>query len=208
MLEACRMVGRPLRLYHAGSGESFGDTKGIPANENTPLRPRSPYGVAKASAFFLVDNYREAYSLYACTGILFNHESPLRPERFVTQKIVSGAKRIAAGANEVVRLGRLDICRDWGWAPEYVEAMWRMLQQAEPRDYVIATGKSYSLEQFAAEAFGALGLDWRRYVEQSDEFIRPADIAYSGADPTKAAEELGWSAQLKMPDVVRAMISG
>lgn len=206
MLEACRMVGHPLRLYHAGSSEAFGDTNGMAANEGTPLRPRSPYGVAKASAFWLVDNYREAYSIHACTGILFNHESPLRPHRFVTQKIVSTAKRIAAGSDEILRLGRLDICRDWGWAPEYVDAMWRMLQQPEPKDYVIATGQSHSLENFVAETFGLLGLDWRKHVQQSEEFVRPTDITYSVADPSKATRDLGWSAQFKMADVVRAML--
>jgi GDPmannose 4,6-dehydratase len=139
MLEAARMADKQIRLYHAGSSECFGDTDGKAADESTPFNPRSPYAVAKASAFWLVNNYREAYDLYACTGILFNHESPLRPAHFVTQKIVAAAKRIAAGSDEVLTLGRMDIARDWGWAPEYVEAMWRMLQQEHPDDFVIAT---------------------------------------------------------------------
>lgn len=133
MLEACRLLDKKVRLYNAGSSECFGDTCGVPATESTPFHPRSPYAVAKASAFWLVDNYREAYDLFACTGILFNHESPLRPERFVTQKIISTAKRIANGSNEKLQLGRMDIARDWGWAPEYVEAMWLMLQEEKAR---------------------------------------------------------------------------
>ncbi len=206
MLEACRMVGRPVRSYHAGSSECFGDTKGAAANERTPFHPRSPYAVAKTSAYWLVDNYREAYSLHACTGILFNHESPLRPGRFVTQKIVSAAKRIAAGSKERLRLGRLDVARDWGWAPEYVEAMWLMLQQPVPADYVIATGQTNTLQEFVALAFDTLGLDWREHVEQVEEFIRPNDITISRADPRRAARELNWTARFKMEDVVRGMI--
>ncbi len=172
LLEACRMVDHPVRLYHAGSSECFGDTGGEPANETTPFHPRSPYAVAKASAYWLVNNYREAYGLWACTGILFNHESPLRPERFVTQKIVSTAKRIAQGSGETLELGRIDIARDWGWAPEYVDAMWRMLQQPEPLDFVIATGETHTLQDFVAEAFRVLGLDWRAHVRRNEQFLR------------------------------------
>lgn len=208
ILEACRMVDRPVRLYHAGSSECFGDTNGEPANEHTPFHPRSPYGVAKASAFWLIDNYREAYRLFACTGILFNHESPLRPTRFVTQKIISTAKRIASGSNEILRLGRLDIARDWGWAPEYVEAMWRMLQQPNPQDFVIATGETHTLEDFVAQSFSVLGLDWRDHVEQAEEFFRPTDLLISRADPAKAKHKLGWQAQFKMPDIVLGMLDG
>ena len=205
VLEACRMVERPVRLYHAGSSECFGDTGGAPADETTPFRPRSPYAVAKASAFWLVDNYREAYGLYACTGILFNHESPLRPTRFVTQKIVQAARRIAAGAGEKLYLGRLDIARDWGWAPEYVEAMWTILQQEKPEDFVIATGETHTLEEFVAHAFSVKGLNWRDHVEQRQEFMRPTDILVSRADPSKARRVLAWVADKKMPDVVEAM---
>ena len=207
MLEACRMASRKIRLYHAGSSECFGDTLGAPANELTPFRPRSPYAVAKSSAFWLVDNYREAYSLHACTGILFNHESPLRPTRFVTQKIVSAAKRIAEGSRERLSLGRLDIARDWGWAPEYVHAMWLMLQCDEPADYVIATGSTHTLEEFVSTAFHALGLEWRNHVDQTSDLMRPTDISISRADPSKAERELGWRARSTMPEVVRGMLA-
>ena len=158
MLEACRMFDKAIRLYHAGSSECFGDTQGQSANEETPFSPRSPYAVAKASAFWLVNNYREAYGLFACTGMLFNHESPPRPSRFVTQKIVQGAKRIANGSDEKLRLGRLDINRDWGWAPEYVDAMWRMLQLDKPEDFVLATGISHTVIQFVQFAFEEFGI--------------------------------------------------
>src|SRR3989338_58452 len=162
LLEAIRFTGRAVRFYNAGSSECFGNTEGMPAHENTPFRPCSPYGVAKAAAFWEVANYRDAYHLYACTGILFNHESPLRPARFVTKKIISAACRIAAGSPEKLRLGNLDIEMDWGWAPEYVGAMWQMLQQPEPSDFVIATGKSSKLSDFIEEAFSCVGLGWKR----------------------------------------------
>jgi GDP-mannose 4,6-dehydratase len=164
LLEAIRFIGAPIRLYNAGSSECFGETGEAGADENTPFRPRSPYAVAKAAAFWEVANYREAYGLFACSGILFNHESPLRPERFVTQKIVTAACRIAEGSTEKLTLGNMAIRRDWGWAPEYVEAMSLMLQQEQPEDYVIATGESCSLEEFVAIAFAAVGLDWRDWV--------------------------------------------
>ena len=207
LLEACRMSNRPVRLYSAGSSECFGNTMGTPANERTPFGPRSPYAVGKASAYWLVDNYREAYNLYACTGILFNHESPLRPDRFVTQKIVSTAKRIAAGSTEKLVVGRLDVARDWGWAPEYVEAMWLMLQQAAPRDYVIATGETHSLEEFVSEVFSAVSLDWRAHVTQDRKLFRPTDLQVSRADPSEAARSLGWQAKFRMREVVRGMLS-
>lgn len=206
MLESCRMFDKPIRLYHAGSSECFGDTQGKPANENTPFSPRSPYAVAKASAYWLVNNYREAYKLYACTGIMFNHESPLRPERFVTQKIISAAKRIAAGSSEKLSLGRIDIARDWGWAPEYVEAMWLMLQQEQPEDLVIATGQSNTLEDFVRLSFAALGMDWRDYVLQDKSLIRPTDLSISAADPSKARSKIGWHARTLMPEIVERMI--
>ncbi|MDP3539332.1 MAG: GDP-mannose 4,6-dehydratase [Azonexus sp.] len=206
MLESCRMLDKDVRLYHAGSSECFGDTQGLPANETTPFSPRSPYAVAKSSAYWLVNNYREAYKLYACTGILFNHESPLRPERFVTKKIASTAKRIAAGSNEKLRLGRIDIARDWGWAPEYVEAMWLMLQQSQPLDFVIATGSTYTLEEFVQMAFSAVKLNWREYVQQDVTLFRPTDLAISVADPSKARNLLGWSAKTLLPQVVERMM--
>jgi GDPmannose 4,6-dehydratase len=208
MLEVLRLRRRDTRLYHAGSSECFGDTGGVPADENTPFQPRSPYAVAKASAHWLVANYRESYGLYASTGILFNHESPLRPRRFVTQKIVQGAKRIAAGSTDRLVLGRLDIRRDWGWAPEYVDAMWRMLQQESPRDLVIATGQTHSLEDFVDAAFALHGLDWHNHVDISQEFFRPTDIAYSGANPSLACNTIGWAAKNFMPQVVAMMNAG
>lgn len=206
LLEAIRFVGSPIKLYNAGSSECFGETANLPADETTPFRPRSPYAVAKAAAFWETANYREAYNLFACSGILFNHESPLRPERFVTQKIVAGACRIAAGKQDSLHLGNLSIQRDWGWAPEYVKAMWLMLQQDKPDDFVIATGHTYSLEQFAEQAFSAVWLDWRKHVVSDASMLRPTDIMVGKADPSKAKRQLGWEANLVMPDVVRLMV--
>jgi len=205
MLEVMRLRHRRTRLYHAGSSECFGDTGGVHATERTPFRPRSPYAVAKSSAHWLVANYREAYGLHASTGILFNHESPLRPRRFVTQKIIHGAARIAAGSGERLVLGRLDIHRDWGWAPDYVDAMWRMLQCDDPGDVLIATGETNSLEQFVATAFEVHGLDWRDHVDVSRELYRPADIDFSAGDPSLAAQKLGWAAGAGMREVVARM---
>ena len=206
LLEAMRFLGKPMRLYSAGSGECFGDTDGARATEGTPFRPRSPYAVAKATAHWLVANYREAYGLHASTGILFNHESPLRSRRFVTRKIVAAACTIARGGRERLTLGNLEIHRDWGWAPEYVEAMWLMLQQPRADDYVIATGQGHSLAQFADAAFTHLGLEWRDHTDSSPGLFRPADIAYSCGDAGKAAATLGWRPQWAMPHVVRGMI--
>lgn len=207
MLEACRMFDKEIRFYHAGSSECFGDTQGHLANEKTPFNPRSPYAVAKASAFWLVNNYREAYGLFACTGLLFNHESPLRPTRFVTQKIIHAAKRISQGSSEKLFLGRLDISRDWGWAPEYVGAMWRMLQLDTPEDFVIATGETHTLEQFVIHAFSALDLHWLDYVVQDESLFRPADLLVSGADASRARQKLDWQAQVTMHGVVEKMIA-
>lgn len=202
LLEAVRFLGKGVRLYHAGSSECFGDTGDSPANEETPFRPRSPYAVAKSAAHWLVSNYREAYGLFACTGILFNHESPLRPERFVTQKIVQVAKRIAAGSKEKLELGNTRVVRDWGWAPEYVEAMYLMLQQERADDFVVATGESVSLEDFIRFTFEHLGLDWKEHVVANQALLRPLDIVESRADPSKAARVLGWSARTRVRDVV------
>ncbi len=205
LLEAIRFLSQPIRLYNACSSECFGETGDKPADEMTPFRPRSPYAVAKSAAFWQVANYREAYGLYACSGILFNHESPLRPERFVTQKIVKAAWRIANGSKEKLRLGNVSIVRDWGWAPEHVEAMWQMLQQPEPDDYVIATGESNSLENFVAAAFSEFGLEWRQYVTTDTSLLRPTDIQVGRANPAKARSRLEWSARYRMRDVVRMM---
>jgi GDPmannose 4,6-dehydratase len=206
LLEAIRFLNQPIALYNAGSSECFGDTNGNAADETTPFRPRSPYGVAKAAAFWEVANYREAYGLFACSGILYNHESPLRPERFVTQKIVATACRIADGSPEKLYLGNIAVRRDWGYAAEYIEAMHLMLQQPEPDDYLIATGETNLLEDFVAEAFACVGLDWRDRVECDASLYRPTDIAINRGNPSKAKEKLGWQAQSKMRDVVRLMV--
>ena len=206
LLEVIRYTSLPIRLYNASSSECFGDTGAEPADEATSFRPRSPYAVAKAAAHWAVANYREAYDLYACSGILFNHESPLRPERFVTRKVVASAARIAGGSDEKLRLGNLSIIRDWGWAPEYVEAMWRMLQQERPDDYVIATGKSHSLEELVENAFGLLGLNWRDHIVVDESLYRPTDISVGRSNPTKAKEHLGWIAKFQMEDVIAKMI--
>ena len=206
LLEAIRILKAPIRLYNAGSSEMFGNTGITPATEETSINPRSPYGIAKATSFWQVAQYREAYSLHACTGILFNHESPLRPERFVTQKIVAAACRIAAGEQQTLTLGDLTVQRDWGWAPEYVVAMHRMLQQEQPEDLVIATGRTYSLEKFVAAAFSAVGLRWRAYVRHDERFVRPTELACGRADPSRAREKLGWQARYQMPDVARMMV--
>ena len=207
LLEGIRFTGRNIRLYNAGSSECFGNSRDTPCNEDSPFRPRSPYAVAKAAAFWQVANYREAYGLHACSGILFNHESPLRPERFVTQKIVRAAQRIASGSGERLMLGNLHIRRDWGWAPEYVDAMRQMLQQDEPADLVIATGESHSLEEFVAQAFACVDLDWREHVASDASLYRPTDIETSRADPSLAAARLGWRASTRMAAVVKAMMT-
>lgn len=207
LLEAIRFIGKPIRLYNASSSECFGDVGPQRANEETPFHPRSPYGVAKASAHWLVTNYRQSYNIFACNGILFNHESPLRPARFVTRKIVSSACRIARGSEEKLHLGRLDVVRDWGWAPEYVEAMWQMLQMETAGDFVIASGQSGTLEEFVSRAFDHVKLDWRDFVVSDQAFFRPSDIVYSAADPSKAARELGWRASVKLPQLVDRLMS-
>ncbi|MFM2272448.1 MAG: hypothetical protein RL702_1513 [Pseudomonadota bacterium] len=206
LLEAVRLQGGAARIYHASSSECFGDLAGVPATELSAFRPCSPYGVAKTSAHLLVASYRKAYGLFAANGILFNHESPLRPERFVTRKITAAAARIAAGAQDRLRLGNLDIVRDWGWAPEYVEAMWRMLQVETPDDFIVATGQSRSLEDFVRAAFESVDLDWREHVESDASLGRPADLQWSGGVPDKAEQVLGWKAARHMPDVARLMV--
>lgn len=206
LLEAIRFSNLPIKFYSAGSSECFGDTGNSAADENTPFRPRSPYGVAKAAAFWQVANYREAYQLHASTGILFNHESPLRPERFVTQKIISAACRIANGSSEMLTLGNINIARDWGWAPDYIEAMWLMLQQEKADDYVIATGHTSKLSEFIQVVFESVGLDWQNHTRVDSTLFRPTDIAEGHANPTKANELLGWKARFIMKDVARLMV--
>jgi GDPmannose 4,6-dehydratase len=206
LLEVIRFLGTPVRFYNAGSSECFGDIGVGAADENAHFHPRSPYAVAKSTAHWLVDNYRSAYGLYACTGILFNHESPLRPTRFVTRKIVRAAVRISRGADEKLTLGDMAIQRDWGWSPEYVDAMWRMLQIDHPEDFVIATGEPNSLEEFVASVFSQLDLDWRQHVVQDPGLFRPSEIRYNCGNAEKARGILGWSAQKKMRDVIREMV--
>ncbi len=206
LLEVIRFLGSPIKLYNACSSECFGNTIDYIADEKTPFHPRSPYAVAKAAAFWEVANHREAYGLYACSGILFNHESPLRPERFVTEKIVSTACRIARGSKEKLRLGNMDIQRDWGWAPEYVEAMWLMLQQEKPEDYVIATAETHSLNEFAEETFSTLNLNPHVHIESLPDLLRPMDILVSKGNPAKAKTHLNWQARSKMKDVIRMMV--
>ncbi|MBV5329220.1 MAG: GDP-mannose 4,6-dehydratase [Chlorobium sp.] len=206
LLESIRFTGRFVKLYNAGSSECFGNAGCHPADEDTPFHPRSPYAVAKATAFWEVANYRESYNLFACTGILFNHESPLRPERFVTKKIVKTACRIAAGSTEKLYLGNISIARDWGSAEEYVRAMWLMLQQKNPIDYVIATGETNTLENFIAVVFEALDLDWREHVISDPALLRPSEIMISIGNPNKALLKLGWKAKFKMRDVITWMI--
>jgi len=205
LLEAIRFVDSSIRFYNAGSSECFGDTGGAPADEQTPFRPRSPYAVAKAAATWQVAVYRESYGLFACTGILFNHESPLRPERFVTKKIVAAACRIAKGSDEKLSLGNIDIRRDWGWAPEYVDAMWRMLNHETPEDFVIATGITQSLQDFIATVFSEAGLDWRAHVVSDPGLRRPSDPPESKANPDKAKNLLAWGSTCSGADVAKRM---
>ncbi|MBO9467542.1 GDP-mannose 4,6-dehydratase [Tropicibacter sp. R15_0] len=206
LMEAIRFLKLPCRLYNASSGDCFGDQGGEPCSEETAFRPISPYATAKAAAHWAVVTYRSSFDLFACNGILFNHESPLRPARFVTQKIVAGAVEIARNGGGTLSLGNLDISRDWGWAPEYVHAMWLMLQQKEPMDYVIATGQPNRLRDFCQVAFEAVGLNMEDHVISESSLLRPSDIALVYGDPTRAKENLGWEAQFKMKDVVHAMI--
>ena len=206
LLEAIRFVDPSIRFYNAGSSEVFGDTGDEPANESSPFRPRSPYAVAKAASTWQVSVYRDSYDLFACTGILFNHESVFRPARYVTQKIVSAAARIASGSGEKLHLGNIDIVRDWGWAPEYVDAMWRILNYSRPQDFVIATGRSCSLREFVARAFAEVGLDWQEHVEHDSSLLRPSEILSSRADPGKAARLLGWRASTDFSGVIEKMM--
>jgi GDPmannose 4,6-dehydratase len=205
LLEVVRYLGKPIRLFSAGSSECFGDTGGQPATEDTALHPQSPYAVAKATAFWQVANYRKAYGMYACTGILANHESPLRPARFVTQKIIQGVKAIKAGQQERLRLGNLDIWRDWGWAPDYVEAMVLMLQKETPADYLIASGNTHSLAQLTEMAFAMAGLSAEDHVESLEALMRPSDLTYSAMDPSRIRAELGWSSRHSIQEIVSKM---
>jgi GDPmannose 4,6-dehydratase len=208
MLEVIRYLKLPVRLYNSASSECFGDTPpGTASDESTPFFPRSPYAMAKAAAHWTTVNYREAYGIYACSGILFNHESPLRSERFVTRKIVTAAAEIAAGSRRRVNLGRLDVSRDWGYAAEYVEAMWRMLQQDEPQDFVIATGESHTLEELTAAVFAQFNLDWHDHVDIDPSLFRASEISYSRGNPEKSRRVLGWEATTKFAELVGILAS-
>jgi GDPmannose 4,6-dehydratase len=209
MLEVIRYLKLPVRLYNSASSECFGETRpGQASDESTPFFPHSPYATAKAAAYWTTANYREAYGIYACSGILFNHESPLRSERFVTKKIFAAAAGIAAGMRGRVTLGRLDVSRDWGYAPEYVEAMWRMLQQDEPQDFVIATGESHTLEDLTAAAFAQFDLDWRDHVDVDPSLFRASEIAYSRGNPEKSRRVLGWEAETRFEKLVGILAEG
>jgi GDPmannose 4,6-dehydratase len=205
LLEAIRVLGLDCRFYQASSSEMFGATP-PPQDEETPFYPRSPYGAAKVYAYWMTRNYREAYGMFAVNGILFNHESPRRGETFVTRKITRAVAAIKAGQQEHLYMGNLDAVRDWGYAPEYVEAMWRMLQHDEPTDYVVATGTSYTVRDFLEHAFEHAGLDWEKYVRFDERYLRPTEVDALIGDPTKAASLLGWKAQVHTPELARLMV--
>jgi len=206
ILEAIRFLGIKTRFYHASSSECFGNTYDGPATEATPFRPCSPYGIAKAAAHWVVANYRDAYGLYACSGILFNHESPLRPSRFVTQKIIRGVLDIKEGLTDKLHLGNLRIARDWGYAPEYVEAMWRMLQLDAPTDLVIATGQLTTLGEFVDLAIAQVGLSSHDHVVSEPWLLRPLDVVHSSGNPAKAEKLLGWRPNTRIESLVQILI--
>ena len=206
MLEAIRSVDPDIRFYQASSSEMFGKVREVPQNEQTPFYPRSPYGVAKTYGHYITVNYRESFGLFAVSGILFNHESPRRGLEFVTRKISDGVARIKLGLTDELRLGNLDAERDWGYAGDYVEAMWRMLQQNEPEDYVVATGEPNSVRTFVEIAFAHADLDWERHVKTDPQFLRPAEVDHLVGDATKAKRDLGWEPQHSFRDLVEMMV--
>ncbi|MCL7926939.1 MAG: GDP-mannose 4,6-dehydratase [marine benthic group bacterium] len=206
MLEGIRTVNPDIRFYQASSSEMFGMVRQTPQNEETPFYPRSPYGVAKVYGHFITVNYRESYNLFAVSGILFNHESPRRGLEFVTRKVSDGVARIKLGMAEVLRLGNLDACRDWGYAGDYVDAMWRMLQEEEAEDFVIGTGVMHSVRDLCRIAFEHVGLEWEAYVMEDPRFFRPAEVEELCADASKAEERLGWAPRVSFEDLVRMMV--
>jgi GDPmannose 4,6-dehydratase len=206
ILDAIRAVDPEIRFYQASSSEMFGKVLEVPQRETTPFHPRSPYGVAKVYGHWITVNYRESYGLHASGGILFNHESPRRGLEFVTRKISHGVARIKLGLADELRLGNLDAQRDWGYAGDYVDAMWRMLQQDEPDDYVVATGETHSVREFCQLAFDHVGLDWERYVVQDERFMRPAEVDLLVGEPTKARKVLGWHPRTTFEELVRMMV--
>jgi len=206
LLEAVRKIKPDARFYQASSSEMFGKVREVPQTELTPFHPRSPYGVAKVYGHFITVNYRESYNLFACSGILFNHESPRRGLEFVTRKITHGVARIKLGLANELRLGNLDAKRDWGFAGDYVKAMWLMLQQTEPDDYVVATGETHSVREFVETAFGAAALDWKKYVVIDPKFLRPAEVELLVGDPAKARKKLGWEPKVTFGELVQMMV--
>ncbi len=206
LLEAIRLVDPGIRFYQASSSEMFGKVQESPQCETTPFHPRSPYGVSKLYGHWITVNYRESYDLFACSGILFNHESPRRGREFVTRKIAEGAARVAAGLDESLHLGNLDSKRDWGYAPEYVDAMWRMLQGDEPRDYVVGTGEHHSPREFCEIAFARLGLDYREHVKVDPRFLRPAEVDTLLADPARVKADLDWQSRTSFQELVELMV--
>ncbi|MBU0566544.1 GDP-mannose 4,6-dehydratase [bacterium] len=206
LLEAIREAGVNPKFYQASSSELFGKVCEIPQKETTPFYPRSPYACAKAYAFYITRNYQESYGMFACNGILFNHESPRRGETFVTRKITQACARIKLGLQKKLYLGNLEAKRDWGYAPDYVEAMWLMLQQDEPDDYVIATGETHSVKEFLEEAFSFVDLDWQNYVEIDRKYLRPAEVDLLIGDPSKAKQKLGWQPKVTFKELVRIMV--
>jgi GDPmannose 4,6-dehydratase len=206
LLEAIRESGIKPRFYQASSSEMYGKVQAVPQNEETPFYPRSPYAAAKVYAFWITVNYRESYNLHTTNGILFNHESPRRGENFVTRKITRAVAQILAGLQDKLYLGNLDAKRDWGYAKEYVEAMWLMLQQDQGDDYVVATGETHSVREFLVEAFSYVGLDWEKFVELDPRYLRPAEVDLLLGDASKAKRQLGWSPKTKFHDLVRLMV--
>ncbi len=206
ILEAIRETGVGSKFYQASSSEMFGKVHEVPQTENTPFHPRSPYGAAKVYAYWATVNYRESYGLFACNGILFNHESPRRGETFVTRKITRAVGRIKAGLQDTLYLGNLDAKRDWGYAREYVEAMWLMLQQEQPDDFVIATGETHSVEEFLAEAFSYVDLDWRDYVKLDEKYLRPAEVDLLIGDASKARQAFGWEPKVTFKELIHLMV--
>lgn len=206
VLDAIRIVDPAIRFYQASSSEMFGKVQEVPQRETTPLHPRSPYGVAKVYGHWITINYRESYNIYACSGILFNHESPRRGLEFVTHKITNAVARIKLGLESELRLGNLEARRDWGYAPDYVHAMWLMLQQDQPDDYVVATGETHSVREFVEEAFGYLDLDWQEFVVEDPRFYRPAEVDLLVGDPSKAGAKLGWEPSVSFKELVRIMV--
>ncbi len=206
ILEAMREAGVNSRFYQASSSEMFGKVQDVPQKETTPFWPRSPYGVAKVFSYWATVNYRESYNMHASNGILFNHESPRRGETFVTRKITRAVAAIKLGLQKSLYLGNLDAKRDWGYAPEYVEAMWLMLQQDAPDDYVIATGETHTVKEFLEHAFGHVELDWAQYVKHDERYERPAEVDLLVGDPAKAKRQLGWEPKVKFEELVRIMV--